>query len=264
MTAGALRSRVLTAVIGIPLLFVLLWLGGPWWAVLAFAVAGLGAVEFIRLRRLNDLFQVLLLGLLVLAYAMALFGESAVAGWLIAAWVVVLITAGLLPLRRAGAMPSAATSALLGAAYLGVPMGLLARWRLDGPPHPVLAFLLMIWANDIAAYFMGSAFGRHKLAPRISPGKSWEGAIAGVVAAAIVGWISAPWLGLSVAGTVAFAAVVTVASQAGDLFESAIKRRAGVKDSGTMLPGHGGVLDRFDGILLAAPIGYGLLRWWGQ
>lgn len=264
MAAGALRPRVLTAVVGIPLLLVLLWRGGPWWAALTAAVAVGGSVEFIRLRALRGAFEASLVVLATLAYAAALLtGSGAAGGLVMAAWVVVIAAAGLGSLRRDGAAPSPAFSALFGAAYLGVPTGMLARWRLHSTPWSVLAFLLMIWANDIAAYFVGSWFGRHKLAPRISPGKSWEGAIAGVLAAAIVALFVAPLLPLSAAGALGFAVVVTVASQAGDLFESAIKRRAGVKDSGALLPGHGGVLDRFDGILLAAPIGDAVLRWWG-
>jgi phosphatidate cytidylyltransferase len=150
----------------------------------------------------------------------------------------------------------------MGPLYLAAPTALLARWRLERTAWSVLAFLLVIWANDTAAYFVGIAAGRHKLAPRISPGKSWEGAAAGAVAGALVGLAVSSWLGMAAGAAAAFGLLTTVASQIGDLLESAMKRKAGVKDAGSILPGHGGILDRFDGILVAAPIAYVLVRLW--
>jgi phosphatidate cytidylyltransferase len=107
------------------------------------------------------------------------------------------------------------------------------------------------WSTDIGAYFAGRRFGRHKLAPRISPGKTIEGLCGGIVAAAVLGgaWVFAVGLGKAL---LACAPLFAIAAQAGDLFESGIKRRAGVKDSGTWLPGHGGVLDRLDGLVPVA------------
>jgi phosphatidate cytidylyltransferase len=129
--------------------------------------------------------------------------------------------------------------------FLGVSFG---RWA-------ILA-LLVTWASDVGAYLVGSLIGRRKLAPRISPGKSWEGTIAGFVAAAAV----AVWLGSAfqmATAAVAFVAVLSgPAALVGDLAESAIKRAAGVKDSGTLLPGHGGALDRIDSLLLVGPLVY--------
>jgi phosphatidate cytidylyltransferase len=119
----------------------------------------------------------------------------------------------------------------------------------DSPYEPMraLAFVWMIWANDTGAYVIGKPFGRHKLWPRISPGKSWEGFFGGMLAAAgvagsVFGW---EWAALG--------AAVGALSTAGDLTESAWKRRLGLKDSGRLMPGHGGALDRFDGFLYAAP-----------
>jgi phosphatidate cytidylyltransferase len=116
----------------------------------------------------------------------------------------------------------------------------------------VVAFLTLIWANDIFAYLGGRMFGKkfikRGLAPKISPNKSWEGAFIGAVGAASVGWLwpDNEW---------AFLGFLTgILSTLGDLVQSALKRRADVKDSGTLLPGHGGILDRFDGLLIAAPV----------
>lgn len=146
-------------------------------------------------------------------------------------------------------------------------------------PALVLFLLCVVWAGDIFAYYAGRAIGSHKLAPRISPGKTWEGAIASVAGSVLVaaglfylaGWLQQPsasvllsWLQRNLPAAVlsyndelwywlVLAVVVNVAAQIGDLSESALKRSAGVKDSGTLLPGHGGILDRIDALLLAAP-----------
>ncbi len=128
-------------------------------------------------------------------------------------------------------------------------------WVREAGVSAVVFVLAVVWAGDIAAYYVGTALGEHPLAPAVSPNKSVEGAVASVVAACLVGWgVSAvlptphgAWTGLWVAG------VLNVAAQLGDLLESVWKRSAGVKDSGSILPGHGGVLDRVDALLLAAP-----------
>lgn len=258
----SLRARVLTAALGIPLLLGVLWLGRLWWLVLLAVLVSLAAHEFAGLvalaPRAEGVVRAAGLGIVLLAAAAPWDPRV----WIAPVWVLALAALGLAPILRAAA-PSAAGAVLLGAVYLGVPAGLLARWRIEPGPAGfslVLAFLLTIWINDIAAYFVGIAAGRHKMAPRVSPGKSWEGAIAGLGAGVLVAGAVAPWLGLPRAAALLWGAAAVVAAQAGDLFESALKRRAGVKDSGGLLPGHGGVLDRFDGILVAAPVGYLLWR----
>ncbi len=144
------------------------------------------------------------------------------------------------------------TAALL---YIPVLLGHLYLLRAgpDGLAR-ALVTVAVVWATDLAAFFAGRYLGRRKLAPRLSPGKTVEGAVAGVVAGIVVAVI-----GFGAAG-VLFGLVVAVAAIIGDLFESWLKRRARVKDSGTILPGHGGVLDRFDSLILAAPMAYWLLR----
>ena len=123
---------------------------------------------------------------------------------------------------------------------------------LGEPAFLLLAIILAIWAEDVVAYLVGSRLGRHKIAPRISPGKTWEGTIAGFLAAAAVVLLWNLPFGLHPV-TFLIAVLVGPAGFAGDLLESWIKRRAGVKDSGALFPGHGGMLDRIDSLIMAAP-----------
>jgi phosphatidate cytidylyltransferase len=129
----------------------------------------------------------------------------------------------------------------------------LDGWGESGP-WLLLFALVITWAGDSAAYFAGRAFGRNPLAPHLSPKKTWEGSLAGVAASAVVAVFFQRWLHASLGYLVGMAVVGNVAGQVGDLLESAYKRSAGVKDSGAMLPGHGGVLDRIDALILAFPV----------
>jgi len=133
----------------------------------------------------------------------------------------------------------------------------------------LVSLMALVWCADIAAYFTGRALGRHKLAAQVSPGKTWEGAAGGVLAAVVWTLASAQWQGsfgaalsarYSLVGTVFLAALLAALSIVGDLYESLLKRRAGVKDSSHLLPGHGGVLDRIDALLPVAPAAYCLLH----
>lgn len=264
---AALWPRVLTALVGIPLIVGAAWLGGVWWVGLVGIVMAIGATEFGRLHS----------WMTTPARAVMILGTVAVvliAAWLPdppPAWSVMLALAVLVVGMWANLTRNERTAAwrswvavVTGVVYLGLPGGALVRWRMDAAVAALVWFFLLIWANDIASYFVGLAIGRHKLAPQISPGKSWEGAVAGVVAAAAVGLAAAAVLGFTPLVGIVFGVVSSIASQAADLLESALKRRAGVKDSGTLLPGHGGVLDRFDGVLIAAPVAYLLLRVWAR
>ena len=128
-------------------------------------------------------------------------------------------------------------------------------------PHWLMYALLVSWTGDIGAYYIGRSFGRHRLAPRISPGKSWEGAIASVATALLLaGAYLVYFAGVPVPQALALTAVANSAGQLGDLAESAIKRGAGVKDSGALLPGHGGFFDRVDSTLFTLPVIYAYIR----
>lgn len=181
-------------------------------------------------------------------------------------------------------LPAAAVS-VLAFTYLALPLSLMVQVRgLWAGAFLLLYLLVIVWIGDIAAYYTGRTIGRHKMAPRISPGKTWEGAVGSFLAAIIAGWLLfghafAISLRLFQAGlieraqgyfaleipalwtTLLLSAGVNIAAQLGDLVESLMKRGAGVKDSGTLLPGHGGILDRIDALLLAAPVLWYYAAW---
>ena len=162
-------------------------------------------------------------------------------------------------LFRRSATPLANLGAtLLGVLYVAVPLSLLLYvpvlagdgvWR----PETVLCYIFIIWANDVFAYLVGMTFGRHRLCERLSPKKSWEGFFGGLAGAVATGLAAAYALDANYWVWGGLALVASLSGVAGDLVESMFKRAAGVKDSGNLIPGHGGVLDRFDALLLSAP-----------
>jgi phosphatidate cytidylyltransferase len=124
-------------------------------------------------------------------------------------------------------------------------------------PGIIIGFFILIWANDTGAYLTGMAFGRHKLMERISPKKTWEGFFGGVIIASLIAWFLSGWLGVvDKTHWVVIALIVSGTGTYGDLVESMLKRSTGVKDSGTIMPGHGGFLDRFDSTMLSFPLVY--------
>ena len=156
-------------------------------------------------------------------------------------------------------------TSLLSLFYIGIPCGLLVTISIgnegDYLPWNVLYLFFFIWASDTGAYFSGRALGKHKLFERISPNKTIEGFIGGVILSALVGIAAHHFLGgISLISWMSIGAFVSVTSTLGDLFESMLKRQSDIKDSGNILPGHGGILDRFDSTLISAPIYWILLH----
>lgn len=241
-----LRLRVISSVVLAPVVLGCLWGGGPYWGALM-AVAGAGlALEWVALCGVPPgdwpgfgVVAAILAGVVLTA-----------SGRLEAGAVALLIGAGLV-------LPPLRWRLAAGVLYAGVGTMALAWLRLDPlAGWANLVFLIaVVWASDIGAYLAGRLIGGPKLAPAISPGKTWSGAAGGLAAAMLAGWAAGQAVapGAPIRAAV-LACLLAAASQAGDLLESAIKRGFGVKDSGRLIPGHGGLMDRLDGFLVAAPV----------
>lgn len=259
-------QRLLTAAVLTPLVLLALFkLPGPWWFALVAILVDVAVYEYIRIVRGRAphaplLLLLVLVPLAALAISASLFEGGALLDPRLHLFTGgLLLSVGLASLVLLSRVPLAETLESLGILGFGVLYFALpiASIHYLQQSDPWLVFLLMaiVFLGDTAAYYVGSAIGRHKMAPVISPKKSWEGAAAGfvtsVAAAAVWSW----WkLGRVDPELLAVAAVTALAAQVGDLVESMIKRGAGVKDSGHILPGHGGVLDRLDAMLFAAPV----------
>lgn len=250
-----MRARILTALVGIPLVAGLVLVAPPWGfglAVLALAAAALA--EYLRLFGIGGHLGAAVLAAGTLALAAVPGGRTAAAAPVAG---ILLVVAALWrvgdPARRVRDLAAGA----LGAGYLAYGLGVLWPLRqLPGGAGWILFALAATWAGDSAAYFAGTRWGRRRLAPTLSPNKTWLGAFAGLAGSLAGGGAAYAALGLDAGlGFAALAAVaVGAAGQVGDLFESLWKRAAGVKDSGALFPGHGGVLDRIDSLLLAFPV----------
>jgi phosphatidate cytidylyltransferase len=248
-------SRILVVAIGLPLVLGVVWLGGWWLCALAGAV-GLAALHelYAMTRPLRPVVIAGYLGLGLTLVAAQAGGFVWVAGALFATVALAFVLKGVADTRQSATVAVGGT--LLGVTWIG--LGLVSLLALRAiPDHGRLAaytVLLAVWAGDTLAYAVGRLVGRHKLAPTISPGKTWEGFVGGTAATVFVTFVAlykdrAEFL--SIGQALLLGAALAVAAPLGDLFESLLKRDMGVKDSGRLLAGHGGVLDRIDAQLFA-------------
>ncbi|WP_395675585.1 phosphatidate cytidylyltransferase [Inquilinus sp.] len=247
-----LTLRILSSLVLGPLILAAVYVGRWEFAVIVGLLAVLGVDEWLRLvlRRPPPGWARAAAAIAIVAVTIATGCAGAIAGLVVLAAATVLFDIAVnLRLGTPGRMPG------LGLPYLGLTVVALLHLRQDGW-QPVLWLLLVVWATDIGGYIFGRWIGGPKLAPRLSPKKTWAGLIGGAGLAAVAGAAAIAVLHRAGAAVPAAlgAALLAVVAQAGDLAESAIKRHYGVKDSGTLIPGHGGVLDRIDGLLAAAPV----------
>jgi phosphatidate cytidylyltransferase len=265
---SALLSRVLVAVVGLPVVLGAVW-GGGWWLFALTAVAGTIAVhEYVTIARtLGPLAPAVYVGTLL-----ALFGaEKGGAVWMLGGFLSCFVVAFALNAVAKTRAPSTSAigSSVLGAAWIGIGLGSLILLRELHEHGRLVAFtvLLTVFAADTFAYFGGRLLGRHKLAPALSPGKTWEGFVIGSLAGIFVAFIalySERHHFLDIGRSILLGLVVVLAAAAGDLFESMLKRDLQVKDTGSLLGGHGGVLDRIDALLFAGPAAYFLVLAFGH
>lgn len=301
-----LTVRVLVALVGIPLILLLVLAGGFYFFAFVAVVSGLALHEFYMLARAKGTRPQVWLGLLfgLLVNAVFIHGriQQSVIGaltrqgislpWPSMAQAFLILFLLFVPLllvvelfRNKGSAIANSAATLFGVSYVSVFLGSIvgirelfvpadfpvyAHFQVLGPGVPdsvsatidrwgaytVLSIFASIWLCDSAAYFAGRAFGKHKLFERVSPKKTWEGAVAGLLFA-VGGFLGAKFLVLpylTVGSAVLCGLIVGVVGQIGDLAESLLKRDAGVKDSSTLIPGHGGVLDRFDSLMFVSPL----------
>lgn len=247
-----LRLRIMSALVLAPVALLVVWLGG-----LAFS-GFVGLVSLLLLREWTIIVGVgkrepvvfAAFGALLAAVIAAWFGAPGIA--------VLLLMAGSVAATVIKRGEPVARWVAEGIVYSGLSAISLIVLRNGEAGLPVTLFLVgLVWATDIAAYFVGRSLGGPKLWPRISPKKTWSGAIGGATAAMIVGAAAASLVQVfSLSAWLAASLILSIFSQCGDLLESSLKRRFGVKDSGSLIPGHGGIMDRVDGLVAAAVLGY--------
>ena len=262
-------ARVASAAVGIPLVLAAVWAGAPWFSLLAATAASLGTLEFYRLAEGRDARPAVVLGIgwtlafMVSGHQGGSLTTIALIGGGAAAFVwhqVTLLT------RRSEESPPGFEDAVqdfaytaAGAIYVGLPLSLalVLRAEVQGLEW-ILIVLLGAFATDTGAFFTGRAIGRRPMAPTISPGKTREGAVGGFVTgvAAVMAMVALFDLPVTIYESAVLGALVSVAGQAGDLVESMIKRAAGAKDAGGLIPGHGGILDRLDSVVFVIVVVY--------
>jgi phosphatidate cytidylyltransferase len=256
-------SRLLVAAVGLPLVLGMLWLGGWWLFALVAVAAFVGVHEFVTTARPLRPLGAATYGGVILALVGARAGGL---GWLLAGFLATFVLGFVFHALSSTRAPTTAAvgSTVLGSAWIGLGLGFVLLLRQMHTEGRLIAFavVLSVFTADTLAYLTGRLAGRHRLAPRLSPKKTWEGLAGGALAGAFVSFVAlydtrAHYL--SVWQAIVLGVVVVSAAILGDLFESALKRDLEVKDTGSLLGGHGGVLDRVDALLFAAPAAYFLV-----
>ena len=258
--AGGLKLRLASAFVLMPLAIAAVWFGG--WALAGLVIlagAGMGW-EWARLSGIES--GLIRAAVAAVGPAAALLAASSAPLWALA--FAAALSLAVAALARAAAAPAPAWTAA-GTLWLSVPC-LALLWIAAGEAgRPLVLWLFaVVWASDAGAYAFGRALGGPRLAPRLSPNKTWSGALGGLACAGIIGFAAALIAGAAPLATVVLSLVLSAFAQGGDLAESLAKRRFGAKDSGALIPGHGGLLDRLDSLLTAtAGLGALLLLGWG-
>jgi phosphatidate cytidylyltransferase len=251
-------SRFLVAVALLPVVLGLVYAGGWWVFALAAVAAAIALHEFWLLARpLAPLAPAGYVGVVLALVGAEIGGMSWMVGGVLTTFALAFLLKAISETHQAATIAIGGT--LMGAVWIGLGLGFLLLLR-GIPDHGrLLAFtvLIAVWAGDTFAYFGGRLAGRHKMAPRTSPGKTWEGFVVGTAATIFVAFVALYKQDvLTIGESIVLGVVLAIAAPLGDLFESLLKRDMDVKDTGTLLGGHGGMLDRIDALLFAAPAAY--------
>jgi phosphatidate cytidylyltransferase len=270
-------KRILTAVVVLPFLIASILISSLWWVFVLLAAAAmvLGLWEFYLLAKKLKLQPEVAVGYIAGAALITIPLQNDPANVLLVLFVIIAATIGtLIAVTLRGApfekMIASVGATLLGVLYIPLLGSHLVALRTGFPPslssHLLSFFFLVLMGSDAGAYYTGRALGKRKLAPSISPGKTWEGAVGGLVAALAMAALAHFWFfrELPLKYMLPLAAIMTVLGILGDLAESALKRGAGAKDAANILPGHGGILDRLDSLLFNAPLIYYFARFYFQ
>jgi phosphatidate cytidylyltransferase len=261
-------SRILVGAIGLPVVLGAVWIGGWWLFGLVACAAAIAVHEFVTMARpLRPLAPAVYVGAGLALVGAHKGGVVWMVGGVLATFLLAFVLNAFAKTRAPSTVAIAAT--VLGATWIGLGLGHILLLRDMHDKARLLAFtvLITVWAADTFAYFAGRLFGRHKLAPSLSPGKTWEGFLVGSAAGIFASFIAlydtrntylTSWQ------AVVLGLVVVLAAASGDLFESMLKRDMEVKDTGRLLGGHGGVLDRVDSLLFAAPAAFYLVLAFGH
>jgi phosphatidate cytidylyltransferase len=266
-----MKTRILTALLLFPPAIYLIGWSPLWLFVIAvLTLAGLSLHEYFALCRAGGFRVLATLGYagaaaVCLAEAHAARGGSHLTFMVLLLVLLLVLSVALFQIHSLKDYLGAASATSLGVAYIGLPFAFLISIRfreVTSGFHWIFVLFVVIWAGDILAYFIGRTMGRHLLFPSVSPRKTWEGAVAGfagslLAAGAYTHWI---WKRADLTVVLILAGLIAIAGQVGDLAESALKRGAGLKDSGSMLPGHGGMLDRVDALLFGSSVLWLALR----
>lgn len=260
-----LKTRAITALIGIPVLLFFVYVGNYWFALFLLLITLIGLKEYNALMKKGDWKLFEFAGFLIIPIIFfAVYQANP--SLLISLWILFFLSFSLLPVFFHGKVNYWESAlAFWGIIYTGgLAAFLLATRLLPEGFYYILFLLIIIWSNDVFAYLVGSRFGRRLLAPAISPKKTWEGTLAGLTAGVLAGMLLGSLLPpdqFNVITGVQLSLLAGITGALGDLSQSALKRSTGAKDSGDLLPGHGGVLDRFDSLFFAAPFYYIYLRY---